>query len=80
MSREGVVNTNTNILLLSKPALLSYNHGSRFLAIDFEPKKITMVPMTGRVYHPGPIKTGGIGLLSDKLAIAWTSVSIQRGL
>ena len=80
MSREGVVNTNTNVLLLSNPALLSYNHGSRFLAIDFEPKKITMVPMTGRVYHPGPIKTGGIGLLSDKLAIAWTSVSIQRGI
>jgi len=32
-----------------------------------------MVPLTGRIYHPGPVKTGGIGLLSDKLAIAWTS-------
>ena len=33
-----------------------------------------MEPLTGRVYHPGPQKTGGIGLLSDKLALAWTAV------
>ena len=34
-----------------------------------------MEPETGRVYHPGPNKTGGIGLVSDKLNIQWTTVS-----
>jgi len=53
--------------------LLSYNNGSRFLVVNFEPEKICMMPSTGRVYHPGPEKTGGIGLLSDKLGIRWTS-------
>ena len=56
-------------------ALLSYNHGARFLTVEFQPKSITMVPTTGRVYHPGPNRAGGIGLLSDKLALAWTAVS-----
>ena len=55
--------------------LLSYNHGSRFLTVDFQPDKISMVPDTGRIYHPGPEKVGGLGLLSDKLGIQWTAVS-----
>ena len=65
------------LLLFSQQAddaLLSYNHGARFLTVEFQPKSITMVPTTGRVYHPGPNRAGGIGLLSDKLALAWTAV------
>ena len=54
--------------------ILSYNHGSRFLAVPFEPEKICMMPSSGRIYHPGPSKLGGIGLISDKLGILWTSV------
>ena len=54
--------------------LLSYNNGSRFLTVDFQPEKICMMPSTGRIYHPGPEKTGGIGLLGDKLGILWTAV------
>lgn len=54
--------------------LLSYNHGSRFLTVDFQPEKICMVPESGRIYHPGPEKAGGIGLLADKLGIEWTAV------
>jgi len=53
--------------------LLSYNNGSRFLTVDFQPEKICMMPSTGRIYHPGPEKTGGIGLLGDKLGILWTT-------
>ena len=56
--------------------ILSYNNGSRFLTVDFQPEKICMMPSTGRIYHPGPEKTGGIGLLSDKLGIMWTTVRI----
>ena len=26
----------------------------------------------GRVYHPGPPLVGGIGLITDKLAMLWT--------
>ena len=65
------------LLLFSQKAddaLLSYNHGARFLTVEFQPKSITMVPTTGRVYHPCPNRAGGIGLLSDKLALAWTAV------
>ena len=31
-----------------------------------------MVPETGRVYHPGPSLSGGVGLIADKLSILWT--------
>ena len=54
--------------------LLSYNHGSRFLTVPFEPQKICMMPTSGRIYHPGPSRLGNIGLISDKLGILWTSV------
>lgn len=56
--------------------LLSYNHGARFLTVDFQPESICMVPETGRIYHPGPERIGGLGLLSDKLGIMWTNVSL----
>ena len=54
--------------------MLSYNHGSRFLTVPFEPEKICMMPASGRIYHPGPKRLGGLGLISDKLGILWTSV------
>jgi len=53
--------------------ILSYNHGSRFLTVPFEPQKICMMPTSGRIYHPGPDRLGSIGLISDKLGILWTS-------
>ena len=31
-----------------------------------------MVPETGRVYHPGPDLSGGVGLISDRLSILWS--------
>ena len=52
--------------------MLSYGHAGLLLTVPFEPEKICMVPDTGRVYHPGPDKSGGIGLISDKLSIEWT--------
>lgn len=53
--------------------LISYNHGGRGLTLKFEPEKICMMPDTGRVYHPAPEKLAGMGLLSDKLSLQWTS-------
>ena len=52
--------------------MLAYNHADRFLMVPFEPEKICMTA-SGRVYHPAPDKVGGIGLISDKLSIAWTN-------
>ena len=54
---------------------LSFGHAGKLLTVPFEPGKLCMEPETGRVYHPGPNMTGGIGLVSDKLNIQWTTVS-----
>ena len=54
---------------------MSFGHAGKLLTVPFEPERLCMEPETGRVYHPGPSKTGGIGLVSDKLNIQWTTVS-----
>jgi len=51
---------------------LEYGHAGELLVHKFSPSMICMVPATGRVYHPGPEATGGVGLVADKLAILWT--------
>ncbi|XP_014208093.1 UPF0598 protein CG30010 [Copidosoma floridanum] len=50
----------------------SYNHAQDLLAVPFQPNKIFMSP-NGRVYHPAPIVTGGIGLVKSSLAIEFSS-------
>jgi len=52
---------------------LLHNWADDLLVQPFQPELICMVPNTGRVYHPGPSLSGGIGLVADKLAIQWTS-------
>ncbi|XP_071785142.1 UPF0598 protein CG30010-like [Asterias amurensis] len=37
--------------------------------VPFEPEKICMLPKSGRIYHPAPKKTGGIGLVKSSVAI-----------
>ncbi|EDO32465.1 predicted protein [Nematostella vectensis] len=41
--------------------------------VEFQPSKICMLPESGRVYHPGPEKAGGIGLIKSSLAISLSS-------
>lgn len=48
---------------------LSYAHTGDMLTVPFEPEKICMLPESGRVYHPGPEATGGVGLIKSSLAI-----------
>ncbi|XP_054841455.1 UPF0598 protein C8orf82 homolog [Eublepharis macularius] len=48
--------------------LLSYCGGADRLTVSFQPKKLLMRPENGRVYHPGPEKTGGVGLVKSALA------------
>jgi len=39
------------------------------LYVPFEPSQVMMLPDTGRVYHSGPVRTGGVGLIKSSLAI-----------
>lgn len=48
---------------------LSYAHAGDLLKMKFEPEKLCMLPTSGRVYHPGPEPTGGVGLIKSSLAI-----------
>jgi hypothetical protein len=49
--------------------LLTCNGIGEELSFPFEPKKICMLPESGRIYHPAPEKTGGVGLIKSSLAI-----------
>ncbi|XP_076243628.1 UPF0598 protein CG30010 [Calliopsis andreniformis] len=46
-----------------------YAHAEELLIVPFEPEKLYMNVQSGRVYHPAPEKTGGIGLVRSKIAI-----------
>ncbi|XP_056301534.1 UPF0598 protein C8orf82 homolog [Danio aesculapii] len=48
---------------------LSYCGGGAKLSVPFRPQSLFMHPSSGRVYHPGPERTGGAGLLRSALAI-----------
>ena len=39
------------------------------LSVTFQPSHVVMHPTTGRVYHSGPEKTGGVGLIKSSLAV-----------
>lgn len=51
---------------------LAYNHADDLLTLNFEPTKIFMLPVTGRVYHPAPKRAGSVGLIRSKLAIEFS--------
>ncbi|XP_065061160.1 UPF0598 protein CG30010-like isoform X2 [Rhopilema esculentum] len=48
--------------------LLTYNGIGPKVKFEFQPKKLCMLP-SGRIYHPGPEKAGGVGLVKSSLAI-----------
>ncbi|XP_058032527.1 UPF0598 protein C8orf82 homolog [Ahaetulla prasina] len=47
---------------------LSFCGGAELLAVPFQPEKLVMLAENGRVYHPGPEKAGGVGLVKSSLA------------
>ncbi|KAM6921483.1 UPF0598 protein C8orf82 homolog [Xenentodon cancila] len=59
--------------LLQRPAsdqkLLSFCGGAEKLSVLFRPETLYMHPVTGRVYHPCPERSGGVGLVRSALAI-----------
>ena len=62
----------TKVLTIDGEAVLSYNNGEDKLTFPFTPSSVCMQPETGRVYHPGPEKTGGVGLVKSLIAIEWS--------
>jgi len=65
----------THVLPPSEPGgqqSLSYCHAGALLTVPFEPERLCMLPSTGRVYHPGPARTGGVGLVRSALAIEFS--------
>ncbi|KAG1941855.1 hypothetical protein F2P79_015842 [Pimephales promelas] len=58
--------------LLSEAGLedrLSYCGGGAKLTVPFQPERLFMQPVSGRLYHPGPERGGGVGLVRSALAI-----------
>uniref|UniRef100_A0A8C3J0G8 Chromosome 8 open reading frame 82 n=1 Tax=Calidris pygmaea TaxID=425635 RepID=A0A8C3J0G8_9CHAR len=53
--------------------LLSYCGGGHRLAVPFQPQSLVMLPENGRLYHPAPAKSGGVGLVRSALALEWSS-------
>lgn len=49
--------------------LLSYGGAGATLTVPFCPAKLCMLPEGGRVYHTGPEKLDGVGLIKSNLAI-----------
>ncbi|NWW67769.1 CH082 protein, partial [Ifrita kowaldi] len=53
--------------------LLSYCGGGSQLVVPFQPGMLTVFPENGRLYHPAPQKSGGVGLVRSALASQWSS-------
>ena len=49
--------------------VLSYGGAGDSLCVPFQPQKLCMLPEGGRVYHVGPDKLEGVGLVKSSLAI-----------
>ncbi|KAK0162757.1 hypothetical protein PV327_006508 [Microctonus hyperodae] len=67
-------NNNNNDSNVGQQNLFSYGHAGELLVFPFQPNKLCMSILTGRVYHPAPEIIGGIGLVRSKLAIEFSSL------
>lgn len=61
--------TTENDVMVVPSELLSYGGTGELLTVPFQPNKLCMLPESGRVYHAGLEKLGGVGLVKSSLAI-----------
>ena len=50
------------------------------LRVPFQPSKLCMLPQSGRLYHPAPERTGGIGLIKSQLTIELSPRFVYDGM
>ena len=62
-------NSNTTLSSQICTEVLSYGGAGDSLCVPFQPEKLCMLPEGGRVYHTGPDKLEGVGLVKSSLAI-----------
>ena len=54
-------------------AFLTFNGIGDLMTVPFQPNKLCMLPLNGRVYHPASDKVGGVGILKTSLAVRFSS-------
>lgn len=57
---------------------LTFNGIGPRMKFEFQPHKLCMLPKSGRIYHPGPEKSGGVGLVKSSLAIELSRYFIHK--
>lgn len=62
-------NKSPNVGVSTSMEKLSYGGTGNILTVPFHPKKLCMLPESGRVYHAGLAHLGGVGLVKSSLAI-----------
>lgn len=52
--------------------LFAYGHAGPLLTVPFEPERLCMFPLSGRIYHPALLRLGGVGLVKSSLGIEFS--------
>ena len=60
------------------PWYLTFNGIGPKMKYEFQPHKLCMLPKSGRIYHPGPDKAGGVGLVKSSLAIELSRYFVHK--
>lgn len=68
----------TKVMTVDGQTVLSYNNGEEKLTYPFHPDRVCMQPLSGRVYHPGPDRGGGVGLVKSNIAIDWSPYFLYK--
>ncbi|RDD47231.1 UPF0598 protein C8orf82-like protein [Trichoplax sp. H2] len=55
------------------PATNFLSYAGSSLSVPFSPRKLCMLPKSGRIYHPAPRSVGRVGLIKSSLAIEISS-------
>ena len=58
--------------------MLSYGGADGSLCVPFHLEKLCMLPEGGRVYHAGPDKLEGVGLVKSSLAIELSKFFVYK--
>ena len=69
----------THVIESKEGDKLSIGGSKDLLTVPFEPEKVCMLSETGRIYHPGPAKACGVGLIKSSIAIEFSKYFEYEG-